>query len=532
MNRLIFPLIVVYGVLCAAAYSCLLPLWEGFDEAYHYGYVQYLSTRLSLPELGKAELSREIWHAYELVAVSHYVQPFTGAPVNFSDHFAMTQKLRDERRRSAESISADEKYKARHGKQNYEVNQAILPYLYMAAMDWVLVDDSIFARVLTLRLACSILAVLLIAHAVRLLASQLGLPPLYCCGALFCVFSSQMFYATICHVCNDWLAIPLMAYLVYAAVRATEGGGRRDYLLLGIVFAASILVKAYFLFLAPLAFGAAGWGIWKKRVGFVNLLWFLIPMIVLAGPWYARNLVLYHSFSGAVVQTAGAGPSAMLHSALALPWIESIKYMALSSLWTGNNSFTTFSSRTLYALLILLAAGIAMYARRSKPTVAEICLISAIVLFCCTLAVITVSFHVSSKGAVWAAVPWYMQTLLAPVLLVVFSGYARAVRWGKWLASATVALWGYVLAATFLVKLIPQYGGFVSQRPRLADLWRWYFEQGDTRDAMLRTLSLSSPSVLWCFTCAALILGLALALWLVALLSRPNSRGKDREYQP
>lgn len=528
MNRRLFPLIVVYGVLCAAAYSCLLPLWEGFDEAYHYGYVQYLSTKLSLPELGKAELSREIWHSYELAPVSHYVQPFTGAPINFSAHFSMTQEMRDERRRKAESIPENEKYEPQPGKPNYEVNQAILPYLYMAVIDGTLTDTPIFTRVLTLRLACSILAVLLIAHATWLLARQLALPGLYSCGALYCVFSSQMLYATICHVCNDWLAVPIMAYLIYAAIRVAEGGPRGNYFLLGFVFAASILVKAYFLFLAPLACGAVGWAVWKRRTSFMNLVFFLVPILVLSGPWYARNQVLYHNFSGAVVQTAGTGISAMVHSALTLPWIESIDYMALASLWTGNNSFTTFSSRTLYAILLLLAAGAALYGRRAKPQVANICLISAIVLFCCTLAVITVSFHVSSRGAVWAAVPWYMQTLLAPVLLLVFSGFSNGGRWGNLLAAASVFLWGYVLAATFLLKLIPLYGGFAAPRPRLADLWRWYMEQGDSRDAVLRTLSLSSPPVIWSLTGAALIVGLALGFWLVSLSIHFNSMLKNR----
>ncbi len=70
-------LLLLYGVVNAAAYSCLLPLWEGFDEAYHYGYVQYLSTKLRFPVLGRATLSQEIWHAFELAPVSNYLQPFT-----------------------------------------------------------------------------------------------------------------------------------------------------------------------------------------------------------------------------------------------------------------------------------------------------------------------------------------------------------------------------------------------------------------------------------------------------------------------
>ena len=523
VNRWLFSCIIAYGVLSAAAYSCLLPLWEGFDEAYHYGYVQYLSTKTSLPELGKAELSKEIWHAYELVAVSHYVQPFTGAPVNYSEYFAMTPELRDERRRQAESIPANEKYEPQNGKQNYEVNQAILPYLFMAVIDRAMGDATLFHRVLVLRLTCSFLAVWMVAHAAWLLARRLRIPRPYFYAALFCVFSSQMFYATICHVCNDWLAVPLMAYLIYASIRVAEAGTSRDCFMLGIIFAACLLVKAYFLFLAPLAFFA----MWKK-----NPVLFAAPIVVFAAPWYARNVLLYKNFSGAVVQTAGAGPAAMLHSALTLPWGQSIKDMTLSSLWTGNNSFTTFSSRTLYLVILLLAIGAFFYARRFAMRAADVCLVAAIALFCFTLAVVTITFHVSSKGTVWAAVPWYMQTLLAPVLLLVFAGYCAAGKWGRWLASLPVLLWGYILAATFLVKLIPQYGGFAAPHNRLSGLWRWYVEQGSQRDGILGTLSLASPAVLWSLTGAALLAGLALAIVLVGLLIQTKSRGKDLAYQP
>jgi len=69
-------------------------VWEGFDEGFHYGYVQLLSTTGRFPVLGRDTLSREIWRAYELAPVSHYLQPFTKAPVNFGDYFALTQEER------------------------------------------------------------------------------------------------------------------------------------------------------------------------------------------------------------------------------------------------------------------------------------------------------------------------------------------------------------------------------------------------------------------------------------------------------
>lgn len=40
---------VIYALLSAALYCALMPPWEGFDELYHYGYVQPVSSNLTIP---------------------------------------------------------------------------------------------------------------------------------------------------------------------------------------------------------------------------------------------------------------------------------------------------------------------------------------------------------------------------------------------------------------------------------------------------------------------------------------------------
>ncbi len=112
--------ILIYGILNGILYASLLPLWEGFDEAFHYGYVQLLSTRLEFPVLGRAAISEEIWRSLELVPVSHYLQPFTKAPVNFGQYFAFPQEERLSRRWQLQALPAREKYEAHESLRNYE----------------------------------------------------------------------------------------------------------------------------------------------------------------------------------------------------------------------------------------------------------------------------------------------------------------------------------------------------------------------------------------------------------------------------
>src|SRR2546429_8770830 len=70
-------------------------------------------------------------------------------------------------------------------------------------------------------------------------------------------------------------------------------------------------------------------------------------LAVLAGPWYLRNILLYHNVTGTVDTTSGIGPAELIRAAASVPWLSSISAMAHTGLWTGNNSFTTFSVSTL-----------------------------------------------------------------------------------------------------------------------------------------------------------------------------------------
>lgn len=43
-------LLVAYALANAVLYSAMLPLWEGFDEPFHFGYVQRLANGQGFPD--------------------------------------------------------------------------------------------------------------------------------------------------------------------------------------------------------------------------------------------------------------------------------------------------------------------------------------------------------------------------------------------------------------------------------------------------------------------------------------------------
>lgn len=485
--------------------------------------MQWYATHLGFPHAGDAPLSREVWQAYERTPVSHYLQPFTKAPVNFSAFFAMTPEQRSEMRRSLAAIPPSARMEPQPDKPNYEATQTPLPYLLMALPDaaggsWPLVD-----RVLWLRIVCSVLIVLLIANSSFLLASELDLKEPFATAAVFCVFTSQMVLAVIGHISNDGFAIPALTYMVWALVRAARLGGVKPWLVAGLITAAALLCKAYVLFVTPVAALALGWSLLARRTSLQAAAVFAIPVAVLAGPWYARNLMLYHNLTGTLETTSGLSLASLRNGALRLPWRESIPYMAHTSLWTGNNSFTTFSMITLNVLLALLALGGCLFAIRLRREIADCALAAAIVLFSGGLGFIAVAFYISSRGGAIAPMPWYAQVLVPLVMLAVLSGYSRFRKLGRWGAAVTVLGWAYLIISTYYVKLAPLYGGF-SGRSTLGAVWQWYLSDAARRNEILTHTCMAPAPVLWTLIAIASISTLATAsglLWRLICQTEP-----------
>ena len=497
--------VILYGLLNSIAYSCLLPLWEGWDEGYHYGYVQYLSIHWRFPVLGRTDLSREIWRSYELTPVSHYLQGFTKAPLNFSDYLRLSESERQRLRLDLRSIPVAWGREPQDGKWDYEAIQSPLPYLLMAVVDRALAEMPLPDRVLWLRIVFSTIGVVLLANAVWLLSRELSLEGTYAVVALFCIFSSQVLYAVFCHVCNDCLAVPAGCYLIFATIRAWRHSSTGTWAIAGTITAAALLAKAYLLFMATLPVAVLVGALWRRRAGIRASAAFVLPLAVLAAPWYVRNLVLYRNLTGTADSTSNLSLRLLVDGAKALPWRDGIAYMAHGSLWTGNNSFTTFSASTLNVLLATLTAGVVLYLARAERRMAEWATVAAVGLHCAGLSLIGVAYFVSTKGALIGAWPWYSQVLLVPLFLIVLLGFSRFDPLGRFGLVVCPLLWGYVMTCTYFVKLIPQYGGFTGNA-HFSSLWHWYLGSARERDSLLETTCIASPAVVWPILGAILLL--------------------------
>ena len=503
-------LILVYAVLSGALYCALLPLWEGFDELYHYGYVQYLLRTRTLPVIGKIRLSRELWTSLDFQPVSHFVQPYFYRPsITFEQYFRLSDKERRILRKQLDSIDV-----ALQGepspRENYEAMQAPLTYLLLGPFERLFASLALPTRVLALRLLLSIASLVLLWIGSSRLAQRLALPAGMETAALFAIFSCQMLYAASCRVGNDALAAPWLLFFLSAVIDACEFPNLSRTILTAVMMALGLLIKASLLIFLPLCFVPPVLVLVRRTQRFSQALQRLVIslgiLFAVAGPWYIRNVVLYHNVTATVESTSGVGPKQLLEAAASLPWRQSVAATVHMALWTGNNSYTTFSASTLNVFVALLGLAAVLYCSRARRSAPEMMVVSSILLYGIGLVGIMLSFFYSSHGSVITPMPWYVPVLIAPIALICFLGLARWQPWGRWIALAAVLLCAYVSAATWVAKLVPMYGGFSEPHARPRQLFAWYLNNSGQRDSILSSLCPGPLPLLYLLFAALLIM--------------------------
>ena len=362
------------------------------------------------------------------------------------------------------------------GTNNYEAQQPPLGYVPLAAIDSLGRSLGLRDRVRLARLYCALagggLQIWLTMH----LASRLSLAREWRALTLFLLTGVQMFHATFSRVSNDWLAVPLGTVVILAAIRCDLRPGLRSAGLLGLALAAGLLTKAYFLvwvvfgagfLVAQLTAGRAKW------TAILALTAGLFP----AAPWYGRNIALYGNLTGTLQAKADVGPSKVLAAAREIPWPSTIYSSLHGALWTGNNSFTSFSIRTLDVVLLLTGSALLLWFARSFSSVTrrqEWTIAWAALTFGASLLYANAMFYAQARASYYTATPWYAQTLGPALACLVVLGAARSGVAGRWLAAALAALTGYLVIATFWVKLIPMYSGCQASRVSLTVLAACY----------------------------------------------------------
>lgn len=451
---LLLALAVVSGVL----YACVLPLWNGFDEPFHYGYVENLLVDRVVPELGRAQLTKEIEDSFRYTPLSRLFSMSVPGTATVEQWPQLPERERVRRREELDALPTGLR-KQSSESLNYEAQQAPLAYLGMAPLDAALCGLHLPLRILALRLIVVLFAAVFLCLALWELCRVLDTSPAFAFGALCCVFLTQMLWASMAHVGNDALAIPLFVYFVALLGRFERAPDGRTLLLLSIVLTAGLLTKAYFLAFVPVFFLLLLSKWVRKQIPEGRLVIAAAIVLFFAGPWYARNSYLYGSVSGTQESMHGIGIVQAISAFPKINWISNALNVARWSLWTGDWSFLSFSKPTLTIEVLLILAGLVFYAVRLRTALRhESWILAACGCFLLGLAYQSCVTWVSSNGASEFAEPWYAQGLVVCIWMLAFKGFSNAGTAGRLLAGASVVLSVWIAVVTYVMKLPLFYG--------------------------------------------------------------------------
>jgi hypothetical protein len=515
--------VLCFGVVNAALYSALLPLWEGFDEPAHYGYVESLWETHRFPVLGRTTFPADVTASFRFAPASYLIHRWLTESTAYEDWFRLPTAEKAQRRAELNSLRPSRMVSA---QLNYEAHHPPLGYIPLALIDWPISGSAITVRLLALRLFAAIASVVLLFFGTSALCRELRLPEPFRLAVLFTAFCSQMLYASTAHVTNDWLAVPVGAWCFASFAACRNRPELRRSLMAAAWLAVGLLTKAYFLAFALWAAVEATLMLWRRQIKPQAVVAATAVVLVVAGPWYARNLALSGNLAGTYEAYTGVGLKQVLAAAPHVDWPAAADFLARNSLWMGNNSGTSFSRVTLNAILVLLAAAVgAWLARPSAIRPAERTIFAGIAVFVLAIAYAECSSFACQACSFRSASPWYSQVLLAPVLALAYLGLSRWGIVGEGLASVNAVLWSWVLAITWVVKLFPLYSGAGAAPLRLHVLWQWYTLQAREHATDLSLTALAPATVLY----SGLLVSLGLVAGLVAAVVRFLAESKPKQ---
>jgi hypothetical protein len=504
-------MVLLFGLLNACLYSALLPLWEGFDEPFHYAYVESLRESHRLPALGRSFLTDDVFSSFRFAPMSYLIHQTTGQGITYEQWSALPQAEKQMRRAQLDGLRPQPE----GDRPNYEAQHPPLAHLILAALDWPMSPLSLTTRVLVLRLFGGLASVLLLWIGTTSLCGTLAVPEVYADAALFTLFSSQMLYATIAHVANDWLAVGISAMFLAALAVFAAKPARRAATIAGLWLAAGLVTKAYFLAFALAALILVLFLFKRKLISLTTVLPGVLIVMLVATPWYVRNQILYGNFIGTREAYDGIGVRQTFAAFPRIDWRSGIGFIARGSLWTGNNSFTTFSRLTLnIALGLLLAALGAWVLRRRAIRAPELATFGSVVIFSIAVAYHSAAEFAHTNGNTPGASPWYTQAVLAPVFVLAYLGLSRWRRFGPILSASIMAIWTWILIATWTIKLFPLYSGAGAAPMHIRDIVRWYTHDAAAHMSDLSLLALAPAPLLY----SLMLLSIATAIGLCAVL--------------
>lgn len=456
-------------------YSALLPMWEGYDEPFHFSFIQYVATHNSLP-VPTTPVSREVQQSLHLVPLSweqrlHAMDP----PIYTQDSYWQLPEL--SRRALAEQERALPPAwgtQAGTAPAMYEAQQAPLYYWMMAVPLGLASGWSLAARLLLIRILSVLLASLFLPIAYAT-AKRFFADDAQALGIVAVITCMPELMIDIGRVGNEGLAIVVYSLLTLLLLLAVQSGRSQWFIAAGVALGVGLLTKAYFLFAIPAFLLVALYSILRsggerKPVVFNTAVGIGLAALIGFG-WYWRNHVITGTWSGEQ-DAAIAAHITLPHLILAVRhvnWIGGIASVLISHTWFGGWSFLKLP-KLVYAVFALgmAAALLGLVKTTLKSGLKSGRLVVLLALYgwfwvglLCDVLVIYIARGVS------ASCGWYMYAVIVPeMLLVTCALYSLVPKRWCWMVLPGIAA-GFAAIDIYGVfaLLLPYYTGIVSHLP-------------------------------------------------------------------
>ena len=526
----------ILAFLLRGAFYCVeQPLWEGFDEWAHFGYVEHLARYGRLPARSEPA-SGPLQRSLELA-------PLPAAAVGNSPslltHDAWWRVPAEERRRREQELRglhASGAPPAPGAPPIYEAQQPPLYYLLLAMPYLGVRGAPLVTQVFVLRLASLLIAAAGLWICYRLFravpACRRAAAPLVLLLALWPGLAIEE-----SRIANDTLSLAMGATFLLATFRVLRrDAGTRDWLLAGAALGLALLTKGYFLALIPvLPLAAVG-----RRKNLPQCLAALATAFLIGGWWYLRAWLATGTISGEILDSAAAGYG-LAGRLAAIPhinWLRVLDTAATTHIWPGGWSFLNVRAWMYRVFEIPALAGaigvVLLLRRRYEPRLGVAA--TSYLLFCLALAYFATLVFLMRHYSM--APGWYLYGIVGVEAGVLASGFTGLA--GPRRSAAAVAALAILAAAFDLYTVqfvsIPYYTGIIAHDPsgRLATFHLSALRGARLLDRLAVNKAIGAPwiAALWAGYLGANIAGAAGSAVVLRRASVRRGRPKARRRRP
>jgi 4-amino-4-deoxy-L-arabinose transferase-like glycosyltransferase len=471
---LVYLLFLIKGFL----YASITPLWEGIDEPFHFAYIQSLAANKSLPVWGETFLDTDIARSTAYVPLPPLMpQLVHGKKLSYADYWQMQPEQQKELQKDLFALQADTDKIVPSPVRLYQVQHPPLYYLLCVPFYKLMNSSNLLEKVFALRLFSIFIASLSVIAA-ALVGRRFGL-----IGTLMLALMVLLpgFYVDVARVGNDSLGAAIFSFIFALLCFYDDRPSASKAFLAGILLGLGLLTKAYFLAAIPATIAFFAFLFVKDRQRQRSILIHACILILcaaaLGGWWYARNYLLYGTFSGLQesIYFPSVGLSARIRAALQVNWLLILKHLFVTFSWVSGWSFLHLP-KPAYAIFIVLfitaGGGLLKYLFNQKehPLKNHAFVAAALLIGFFTLGVAYHEVNVKATVKIMGGPGgWYFYALAAPISYILALGLAHPGRvWARW--SFLLLSAGLVLTELygFFRILLPHYAGLA--RPA-ADGW-------------------------------------------------------------